>query len=353
MKISTRQHTLFWLAYFLWDVLQAVVAISMSPGRTFSTEIMPALGTTFLTMPVKMALFYLLFRFTLKPLLLRPKYTGHPLVLAFGVTLLFLFMLRVLIFYIVFPVFYHADMSSASFFNLSSLVITLFDLVIPACLLMIYELYRFTHLSRERESRLEKEKLVSELSFLKAQINPHFLFNVLSTVHALSRQKAPEAADVTLKLSQLMRFMLYGANREKISVAEETKFLDDYIELEKVRFRNKLTVQFGKNIDDPSQQIAPLILLPFVENAFKYAAGESRMNSHVNIILTVESGTLCFEVENSVETSPHSGSGTGIGLANIKRQLELLYPEHELILEKREHSFFASVKLKLQGHEEV
>lgn len=354
MRISTRQHLVFWFAYFLWDVLQAVVSMSLSSGGSLTAEFLPATGTTLLTMPVKIALACLLIHFTLKPLLKNPGSSGLPLFSALFFSLITLFILRVIMFYVVFPGIYDADMSKARFFNLSSLIITLFDLIIPACLLIIYELYRYSNLSKERESKLEKEKLLSELGFLKAQINPHFLFNVLSTVHALSLHKAPEAAEVTLKLSQLMRFMLFEANRKQISIAEEVKFLEDYIELEKVRFKNKLTVSFGKTIDDINQEIAPLILLPFVENAFKYASAESRFNSFVNIILTVDNGVVLFEVENSVEDSLSSNTSTRIGLANIKRQLELVYPEHELFLEKKDKTFFASVTFKLQAsHEEV
>jgi two-component system LytT family sensor kinase len=353
MRISVRQHIMFWIAYFVWDVSQVVLAKSLSPAGKFAEHVLPAVCTTLLTMPVKILLAWFLFRFTLKPLLLNPNKIRFPLVSAVTITLFFLFILRVIMFFIVFPGIYSADMSKARFFNLSSLVITMFDLVIPVFLLIIYELYRYTHLSRERERKLEKEKLMSELSFLKAQINPHFLFNVLSTVHALSRYKAPEAADVTLKLSQLMRFMLFEANRKEISITEDVKILDDYIELEKVRFQNKLSVQFEKNIDDPTRKIAPLILLPFVENAFKYASAESRFNSFVQIKLIVSQGSLSFEVENSVEEPLPTNTGTRIGLANIKRQLELVYPDHTLILEKRANTFFASLKFKLQEGEET
>ncbi len=264
-----------------------------------------------------------------------------------------LFILRAIVIYIVFPIFYNVEASSLKFFRPSSIIITMFDLIIPSCLLIIYELYRYTKTSRDRESKLEKEKILSELNFLKAQINPHFLFNVLSTVHALSRNKAPEAADVTMKLSKLMRFMLFDSKGKTINLSEEIKVLEDYIELEKVRFSNKLTVTFVKNIDDETQRVAPLILLPFVENAFKHGSSDSIFNSFVNIILTVKNGALNFEIENSVEDAVQNDKSMQIGLTNIKRQLELIYPDHSLVLERKSKTFFVSLNFNLQNNEKV
>jgi two-component system, LytTR family, sensor kinase len=204
---------------------------------------------------------------------------------------------------------------------------------------------------KERESVLEKEKLQTELNYLKAQINPHFLFNVLGTIHALSRNTAPQAADVTLKLSQLMRFMLYDARSKQITLGEEVKMLEDFIELERVRFSNKLQINFSKNIENSSLPIAPLLLLPFVENAFKYSAAESRFNAFVQISLTVQGGRLHLEVENSVEEPVQHHASTHIGLANIQRQLELMYPDRQLVYEKREKTFFVSLRINLYQHE--
>jgi len=245
------------------------------------------------------------------------------------------------------------NMSGRKFFNVSALVVTLFDILVPVCLLLIIELYRYTKMAKERVAQLEKEKLKSELSFLKAQINPHFLFNVLSTVHALSRHKAPEAANVVIKLSEIMRFMLFEVKNRTITLAEEQKFLEDFIELEKIRFQQKLSVDFITDIDNPNEMIAPMILLPFVENAFKHGAAESRFHSFVHIYIKVKNKNLIFNVENSVELSSPKDYHSGIGLNNVRRQLELLYPGHELKIEERPESFFISLRLNLNVYEET
>lgn len=299
----------------------------------------------------KLLLFYFLFYYTLLPLTQGGAQKTWVLVQCAIACLLALLLYRAMVYHIVVPHIYHASPPGRRFFNLSALVFNLFDVLIPVCILLVYEMYRFVRRMKERESTLEKEKLRNELSFLKAQINPHFLFNVLSTIHALSRQNAPAAADVTLKLSQLMRFMLYEAKSKRITLAEEVKLLEDFIALERVRFSNKLTIRFNKKIDDATLGIAPLLLLPFVENAFKYSAGESRFTAFVYIDLTVQAGLLRFEVENSMEEPLRNNMSTHIGLANIKRQLELTYPDHELICTKKEETFFVSLQIKLMQDE--
>ncbi len=350
MKLLTRQHVLFWIGYLTWDVLQAVISLS-GPAGGLSPDPILALYTSLLLLIPKIILFYCIYIVALKPLITKKQSAVLSVLYATIATVTTLMLYRGLMFYVIFPKIYRVDMSAAHFFHLSSLVISLFDLLVAVFLLIIYELYRYTKSSKERERRLEQEKLLSELNYLKAQINPHFLFNVLSSVHALSRNKAPEAADVTLRLSKLMRFMLFEAKRTTIGITEEIKILEDYIELEKVRFSSKLTVKFEKSIDNEALQIAPLVLLPFVENAFKHGPGESRFQSFVNINLSVNNGMLVFEVKNSVEESYYSDDSTNTGLANIKRRLELIYPGYQLKLEREQNVFLATLKFKLLNHE--
>ncbi len=353
MKISPRHHLLFWIGYIIWDLIQ--IKMSFSGGNFPKMNI--GLGHYAFSAAVdfisKFILYYLLFFFTVKPLFHNKKNLGLPLVLGILFTIMALFLQRALNFYFLFPVVFDYNMEGRKFFNISALVITLFDILVPVCLLLIIELYRYTRQAREKVAQLEKEKLKSELSFLKAQINPHFLFNVLSTVHALSRHKAPEAANVVIKLSEIMRFMLFDVKNRTITLAEEKKFLEDFIELEKIRFQQKLSVDFISDIDNPNQMIAPMILLPFVENAFKHGAAESRFHSFVHIYIKVKNKNLIFNVENSVELSNPKDYHSGIGLNNVRRQLELLYPGHELKVEERDQSFFVSLRLNLNAYEEV
>ena len=352
MKISIRQHVIFWSGYIIWDYVQALYSFynySMYKGELHLDHF---ILSTLLDFESKVLLFYILFFFIVKPLYLDKINYLRNIIIVIVSILAATFMQRAINFYIIYPKFFEWDMTGRDLYNPAALVVTMFDILVPVFLLLMYELYRLSKASREREARMEKEKLKSELSFLKAQINPHFLFNVLGTVHALARHKAPDAANVVIKLSEIMRFMLFEVKNRSISLAEEKKFLEDFIELEQIRFQNKLSVDFICDIDDEDQQIAPMILLPFVENAFKHGAAESRFHSFVHIYLKVKHKNLNFIVENSVEFSSPEEYRSGIGLNNVKRQLELIYPGHELTLEERKESFFISLRLNLNGHEE-
>ncbi len=353
MKISVRQHVVFWLGFIIWDILQAVVSYSTSPSTSFSPDIMLAVYATLVSVICKLILFYAVFFFTLRPLISGKKKPYLPVLAAAAAILFALFLSRAIMLYISLPYIYDIQLKTIRFFNLPGLIFNLFELLTPVCLLIIYELFRYSKSTREKESKLEKEKLKTELNYLKAQINPHFLFNVLSTVHALTRHQAPEAANVVVKLSQLMRFMLFEARNKQVSIADEVKVLQDYIELQQIRFKQKLEVNFTRHIDDEAQKIAPLILLPFVENAFKHGASESRFQAFIHIHLRIEKEKLTFTVENSYEPAEDVIIKTGIGLANVKRQLELLYPGHILKVEKQERIFKTALTFNLTGNEEI
>lgn len=327
--------------------------VSMDNWQSFSPNYFHALFTTLLLLIAKAGLFYTSFLLIINPMLMDRAKTAKSIWMILVLVFIGLMMERAVAFYIIFPYIYKMSIEKMHFFNISGLVFTLLDLLIPVFLLCIYELIRFSRSSRQRENRLEKEKLISELNFLKAQMNPHFLFNVLSTVHALSRNKAPEAADVALKLSQLMRYMLYEAKENKVPITKEIKILEDYVDLERVRFSNKLTVNFIKDIDDDTQYIAPLILLPFLENAFKHGSSENVNNSFVNINLKTKDGRLDFNIENSIEEHVQHEKSSQVGLSNVKRQLELIYPQHHLQLEKKEKSFSVHLKLNFWLNEKI
>ncbi|WP_211217495.1 sensor histidine kinase [Segetibacter koreensis] len=181
------------------------------------------------------------------------------------------------------------------------------------------------------EQVLIREKLETELKYLRNQTNPHFLFNTLNNIYALARKKSEQTADAVMKLSKLLRFMLYEAAKPLISIDEEIRMLQDYIDLEKMRYNDKLTVSFQKDITDKQSSISPLLLLPFVENAFKHGASECRFASFIQIEMKLHDSILIFSVKNSKE---NTGSSTclveAIGLNNVKRQLELLYTDYDL-----------------------
>lgn len=260
------------------------------------------------------------------------------------------FMNRFIMFFILYPAFYK-QYYTMQFWDVDRLLFTLIDIGTVVAVATALKLGRFRMESREREQHLIQEKLQSELQFLRAQTNPHFLFNTLNNIYALARRESPKAAEVLLRLSKLLRFMLYECSHPTIPLADEARIIQDLIELEKLRYGDRLRINYTENIDNQGQAIAPLLLLPFVENAFKHGAGENRFLTEIDIRLYVKNNELTFEVINDKE--PDTGvNEAGLGLNNVKRQLELLYPNiHQLTIENQGNKFIATLHLTLNKFE--
>ena len=184
-----------------------------------------------------------------------------------------------------------------------------------------------------------------ELRFLKMQIHPHFLFNTLNTLYGFALKKADEAPEMILKLSNLLDYILYQIDKPKVLLSEEINHIEDYIGLERMRFHDTLNVQL--NIENPNHdfQLAPMLLIPFVENSFKHGSLINGILS-INIEITTTNNILTFRINNSFTESEHKKDG--IGLENIKKRLEMLYPnQYELIIQTKEQKFEVILKLKI------
>src|SRR5690606_6309428 len=152
--------------------------------------------------------------------------------------------------------------------------------------------------SREHRKSLENEKLNAELAFLKSQINPHFLFNSLNNIYSLAYQKSEKTPEAILKLSEIMRYMLYESNEEFVMLEEEINYLENYIELQKLRFKEKVYVDLHINIDQPGHRIMPLLLISFLENAFKHGVS-TEASTPIRINIGVQNGRLHLNAENA------------------------------------------------------
>lgn len=198
--------------------------------------------------------------------------------------------------------------------------------------------------------RLLIEKQQAELSYLKSQTNPHFLFNTLNNIYSLSRDKSDLAPESILRLSKILRYMLYEAGGAFIAIEQELKIIADYISLEKLRFDETLRVNFNHDIENMNQSLPPLLLIPLVENAFKHGASETRNNPFVDIHLSVNKRQLEFVVKNSSEESARKENKESIGLSNLRRQLELLYTDFNLSARQNGSEFIAVLKINLASH---
>jgi len=171
---------------------------------------------------------------------------------------------------------------------------------------------------------LENQRLSAELAFLKSQINPHFLFNSLNSIYSLAYQKSDTTPDAILKLSEIMRYMLYESNDNKVDLSKELQYLQNFIELQKIRLGNKAYIDFKIEGKVTNQKIVPLLLIAFIENAFKHGIANDTL-SPIRILITVDASQLHFYIQNKKHTNNKDSVG-GIGLANVKRRLDLLYP---------------------------
>lgn len=215
---------------------------------------------------------------------------------------------------------------------------------------IIRHIYNYIKL-KQAEQKLRIEKQEAELNYLKSQTNPHFLFNTLNNIYALTRDKSDLAPESILRLSKILRFMLYETGGDYIAIEQEIKIISDYIALEKLRYDESLHVNFNYDIEDMKQAIPPLLLIPLVENAFKHGVSETRDNPFVDIHLSLKQQQLNFMVKNSTETSAGSNSiKENIGLSNLRRQLELLYKDFSLSVQPGESDFTAVLKINLASH---
>ena len=203
---------------------------------------------------------------------------------------------------------------------------------------------------RQVES-LKKDKAAAELGFLKAQLHPHFLFNTLNNLYTLTLYKSDEAPDIVLKLAQILDYTLHQDKKAGISMQKEVSLIQNYIDLELLRYGDRLDFIFNKNIQNEEVLITPLVLLSIVENAFKHGASGDHGRPKIHIDLSVENDLLHFEVFNSkpkVTQVDKTNFKKGIGMNNVKRQLVLLYPEqHEFKIEETPDSYKVVLEIEL------
>jgi two-component system LytT family sensor kinase len=257
---------------------------------------------------------------------------------------------RAIAVYFIFPVIYKGLLTTPPYFSIVGFLDMFMEVGFPSSAATVIKQVRLQLIDKEKEKILIREKLETELKYLRNQTNPHFLFNTLNNIYALARKKSDDTADAVMKLSKLLRFMLYESKNEQIKISAEIKMLDNYIELEKIRYSERLTISFLREIDNESEHIAPLLLMPFVENAFKHGASESRFESFIHLDMKLHQGILEFHIENTKEASVQKSSEDNIGLTNVRRQLELLYKDHELTVENEATLFKVWIKINLRSY---
>lgn len=214
----------------------------------------------------------------------------------------------------------------------------------------LFEISTYADQSAKEAAQLKSEKLEAELKFLKSQINPHFLFNALNNIYTLTVLDAKQAGENLLKLSTMLRYLLYECDADKVHLQQELAYLKNYIELFSLKDEEPLNIQMDITHTNHEVKIAPLLLIPFIENAFKHSYIEDIEKGWIQITLAGDDTIIHFKVSNSIPVESFEKDKVGgIGLQNVQRQLELLYPnQHQLTIEQTNTAFNIDLKLNLK-----
>jgi len=342
--IRTGSHILFWLSYFIFVLIQA----------TFLRKDPSYLDVAFqlvLTLPVDVFAAYLTVYVLLPKLLFKRKYVLFILFLISS-GFVFIILQRIILYYISYPLFYPDRLEISPFFHFNYFY-SFINIYMIVGYFMAIKLLKYWYENQNIRMELESQNKNSELALLRNQINPHFLFNTLNNIDTLIIDNQEQASDSIIKLSEIMRYMLYDSNTQYVPLSKKINYLESYISLQKIRFKNPDYVKMEINCDNINQLIAPMLLIPFVENAFKHGAKDDRLPG-VSIILTNEKTFLEFKVINYINKSDLSSKDAtkGIGMNNVKRRLDLIYKnQYFLDIDTKNNKFV--VKLRLNFNEPI
>lgn len=300
-------------------------------------------------LPVRMLLTYYTIYVLLPKYLLKGNWFPFALLFvtsAFSGGLLY----RLTVYYIEYPLYYpeHINGDILNPFKIFKGIVSVYPVVFLA---LVIKLLKYWYINQQDKQILAHEKLDAELKFLKTQIHPHFLFNTLNNLYALTLKKSDHAPEVVLKLSELINYMLYECNVPKVLLDNELNFIKNYIEIERIRHSDEFSIRAVTNGDTDNTYIAPMLLIPFLENSFKHGINGSMENSWIDFDLTVADNMLMMRIENGIaETQEVSDlKHQGIGLKNVKRRLDLLYPEdYELNIQEYKDIFVVVLKIVIR-----
>lgn len=333
-------HLLFWCIYFSLFFLQ-ISNSGKGREQLFSDLFMNALSHTLFLMVVA----YLNY-FIIMPRFLIYK-NGFRYALEFaGMAVTILFVYVIVKRWLVDGYTHQAEFFYSSRFAIGTFVTS----VLVSAFIALFRFFSEWHDLEEQRKELKSEKLIAELKFLKNQVNPHFLFNTLNNLYSLAYSKSPKTTEVISRLSQMMRYMVYDSNHDLVPLEKEIDYMQNYISLEKLRLNDVIPITFEIEGDPKQKKIAPLLLIPFLENAFKHGVSNSSPDSWVRAKLVTKGPHLHFEVTNS-RLNHHGTAGatnSGIGLENVRKRLELNYADvYDLKIASTDSQFSAILDIQL------
>jgi sensor histidine kinase YesM len=336
--VAVSLHVLFWALFFAYPFLLRPVMNDHSPKQNFFSS---SNVFYFITVSnvLRLILFYANAWYFIPGLVYRKRYYGYLWVLLVVLATMMAFDW----------LFVHLFFANAQYhiWNFFAFNLPVFMFILIAS--TAYRIIRDRVEENQRNKERETENLKTELSFLRSQVSPHFMFNVLNNMVALARKKSDALEPSLIKLSQLLRYMLYETDEDKVLLEKEVDYLQSYIDLQKQRFGKNITINTCFKVMENGYTIEPMLLIPFVENAFKHGTGLI-LDAQIDVRLRVEKGVLNFTVRNrfNEEIKETKDKTSGIGLNNVKRRLNLLYNQnHSLDIEQQDGWFTVNLQLNL------
>lgn len=344
-------HALFWICFVLYEGLV---------WGTIEGDYYQRFVTSAIELPVKIIATYFSVYLLIDRYLIKKKYVTFLLILLASMVF-FGLLLRIVAYFAIYPLFY-PDATNIPLFFLPKILIAIFSIYSIVAIVASFHLIKvwFKHQQDTQKlqrtaQQLQTEKLEAELKLLKSQINPHFLFNTLNNLYVLTLNSSEKAPEMIYKLSELMSYMLYESNQREVPLENEVRYIENYIALERLRYDARIDISLHIYDDIKGIFIAPLLILPFVENSFKHGVSNQIADGWVRIDIILNNNTLVIKVENSksFQESDKSGRSTqGIGLQNVKKRLGLIYPErHSLQIFDEEDNFLVVLKIELDPEE--
>lgn len=345
LKVPLVRHVLYWLgifAYFLITIETKYFSSFIEGVESRLILILMQIITAYCTLGL------------LIPRFLTPKkhiqFTLYLMLLLMGLYALFVFLQE---FYFS-PKYYvsstkYPEYNSLNAFNAYILNFQVFagkavKFATPTIILLTIKFYN----QQQRFLKINEQKKVTELATLRHQLNPHFLFNTLNNLYALSIEKSDEAPEVIAKLSEMLDYMLYGCNDQFVDLQKEVELIENYLALEKVRYSSRVEIKFHKP-NHITAKIGPLILLTFIENAFKHGVSQELNLALITIDIKIVDAFINFTIKNSIPSNKIASNKKSIGLTNVKKQLELLYTDtYSLTINSKEESFIVDLKIPVK-----
>ncbi|WP_205573211.1 sensor histidine kinase [Flavisolibacter nicotianae] len=352
-----KRHVAFWL---FWAVFQGFLYafISLSPSMDYLHRLPQTMLDSLLFLPIHIFLSYALMYFVIPVYVVRNKYLSAAL-WTFAFILATALLSSFLSIYVVLPVReavlpqglqmqVHTSPAERGSFHLAFLAGLRGGITVGGLAAAI-KLMKHWYVEGQRNLQLQKVAVESQLQLLKAQVHPHFLFNTLNNIFSFTQNTSPAASRMVMGLSDILRYMLYECNQPLVPLEKELKMIDDYIGLETIRYGNRLDL----HVDFPGEangfSIAPLLLLPFVENCFKHGISNMLEQPWLNLQVSITGNLLAVQLVNSKAVSGEPANHPGLGIENVRRRLQLLYPgKHELSITSEDEVFIVNLKLELE-----